>query len=75
MTKTEFLAKYRAALIADFEWARDPVRLDRFMQSVEGTIRLNHNTWNHNSNVAERLWRAAGFKGKATLKGLRALAS
>ena len=30
MTKTEFIANYRAALIAEYEWARDPVRLDRF---------------------------------------------
>ena len=73
MTKTEFLDRYRASLIAEFAWADDPARLERFMQSVSNTICLNHNTWNHASAVADRIWRAAGFKGKATLKGLRGL--
>lgn len=73
MTKQQFLDDYRAGLIATFAWAREPERMARFMQSVANTIRLNHNTWNHNSDVASIVWRKAGFKGKATLKGLRAL--
>jgi hypothetical protein len=73
MTKAKFLADYRAALIANCDWALDPARLERFMQSVENTIRLSHNTWNHSSLIADKVWRAGGFKGKATLKGLRSL--
>lgn len=85
MTKTQFLADYRAALVATQPWAGAEavqsllvlpdysMAVDRFMQSVERTIRTEAKTWNHDSPLADKLWRAAGNKGKATLKGLRAL--
>jgi hypothetical protein len=73
MTKTQFLADYRASLLATQAWAGVEATLDRFMQSVERTIRTEAKTWNHDSPLADKLWRAAGNKGRATLKGLRAL--
>jgi hypothetical protein len=73
MTKTQFLADYRASLLATMAWAGVEAQLDRFIQSVERTIRTEAKTWNHDSPLADKLWRAAGNKGKATLKGLRAL--
>lgn len=73
MTKARFLADYRAALIANCDWALEPARLERFMQSVERTVRTNCAPWNHNSEIAMRVMRAYGFKGKLTLKALRAL--
>jgi hypothetical protein len=73
MTKAKFLADYRAALIARCDWALEPARLERFMQSVERTVRTQGNTWNHDSDIATQVLRAVGFKGKLTLKALRAL--
>ena len=73
MTKTQFLNNYRESLLAEMPWAQDATRLDRFMQSVERTIKTTASTWNHDSAIATRLWRTAGFKGKPTLNGLRAL--
>ena len=76
MTKTEFLAQYRATLLTDPEcaWAQDETRLNRFMAAVEGTIRTQAMTWNIDSKIAARVWRTSGFKGKPTFRGLRALA-
>lgn len=73
MTKTQFLEKYRAALVAQCAWARDRVRLERFMDSVEVTLRTEGNPWNHHSEIAKNVLRALGFKGKPTLKAMRAL--
>jgi hypothetical protein len=73
MTKSQFLTDYRAALIARCDWALDPARLERFMQSVERTVRTESAPWNHHSDIALSVLRAVGFKGKLTLKALRAL--
>ena len=74
MTKTAFLAAYRALLIAEWEWAREPGRIDRFMQSVERTIRSEAKPWNHDSPLAKRALRQIGCKERYSLKALRALA-
>ena len=73
MTKTEFLAAYRARLVADYPWAQDAARLETFMASVTRTIRTAAATWNHDSDAATAIYRAQGNKGKVTLKWLRAL--
>lgn len=73
MTKTQFLNDYRASLLATMAWAGEESRLDKFMASVERTIRTEAKLWNHDSPLADKLWRKAGFKGRVTLKGLRAL--
>jgi hypothetical protein len=79
MTKTQLIADYRAAILdlasrdADMAWVYEGSRLQRFMSSVETTIRTERATWNHNSNILAHVWRAGGLKGKPTLKAMRAL--
>ena len=74
MTKDEFLTEYKQALIATYDWAQhEPARLERFMQSVEQTIRGLANSWNYDSELATRIYCKQGRHGKVTLKWLRAL--
>lgn len=74
MTKTQFLAEYRAQLVgAGLAWTQDPTKLDTAMATVEQTIRTARATWIHDGPLARATWRAIGGKGKITLKGLRAL--
>lgn len=73
MTKQQFLSEYRAALPAAYPWAADAAKLDRFMDSVARTL-AGEASWNHDSDVARTIWRAAGNTSKSfTLKALRAL--
>jgi hypothetical protein len=79
MTKTQLIADYRSAILdlasrePDMQWAFVDARLQRFMSSVETTIRTNRAPWNHNSNILAHVWRASGLKGRPTLKAMRAL--
>jgi hypothetical protein len=73
LTKSGFLMEYERGIVCAYDWARDGAKLARFMDSVRRTITTSAKTWNHDSDVATAIWRAHGFKGKPTLKGLRAL--
>ena len=55
------------------QWAKDEVKLDRYMKSVEATVRGEATSWNHDAPTAVRAYRTLGGKGKMTLKALRAL--
>lgn len=72
-SKTLFLSEYRAGVITEYPWAQDTAKLDRFMQSVERTIRTEAATWNHDSAVAKRVYKAIGGVGAYSRKALRAL--
>jgi len=73
MSRTAFLAAYRAQLIALYPWAKDTARLDRFMSAVELTISTARNEWDHDGDAVTAAWHAIGGKGKPTLKALRSL--
>lgn len=72
MTREEFLAAYRAALVDAYMWASDDAHLSRFMDSVQRTLN-GASAWNHDGDAVVTAWRAIGGKGKPTLKALRAL--
>lgn len=73
MSKAAFLATYRAELLARYDWAATPERLERFMTSVAGTL-AGANTWNHDGEAVTAAWRAIGGKGKPSKKALQSLA-
>ena len=73
MTKNDFIAAYRAELLANYQWATDTAKLDRFMTVVADTL-AGANTWNHNGIAVTAAWRTIGGKGTPTKKALRALA-
>ncbi len=77
LSKPEFLRVYREMLEAEpgYTWAQDAARLERFMTSVRCTIETQANTWNLDSPVAARAWKAIGGKGKLSYKALRGLPS
>lgn len=74
-SKQQFLATYRQMLMdtPDYNWARDADRLEKFMSSVNRTLFTQANTWNIDSPVVTKAWRAIGCKGKPSYKALRAL--
>jgi len=74
-TKAEFLRVYRELLQAEpeYHWARDSTRLERFMTSVRVTIETQASTWNLDSAVARRAWKAIGGTSPLTYKKLRSL--
>lgn len=74
MTKENFLAAYRAAIVAAYPWAADPARLEKFMASVRTTLYTEVNTWNKDSEVARKVWRDIGMFGPMTYKALKGLA-
>lgn len=74
VTRADWLAAYRAELIARYDWATAPsARLARFLTSVEQTLAGEATTWNHDGVAVTAAWRALGGKGTPTLKALRAL--
>ena len=74
MTKTAFLAAYRAELLAIYSWTIDADKLARFCESgVVATLNTGVKTWDHTGAAALAAWRTIGGKGKPTLKALRAL--
>lgn len=72
-TRSQFLAMYREILPVEYPWARDPARLDRFMESVARTINTQAATWNHDSGVARKAFKAIGGTGPYSRKALREL--
>ena len=73
MTKTAFIEAYRAALLALYPWAQDPVRLDRFMASVRTTLD-GGNSFSRNGEAFEAACRAIGIAPwKVTLKFLHSM--
>lgn len=72
MTRTAFLAEYRAALVARYSWTNDAAKLDRFMAGVAETL-AGGKTWNHDGAAVTAAWRAIGGKGNPTLSALRSL--
>lgn len=84
MTKNEFLAGYRVALLAaGYAWTRDEAKLSRFLRNVARTIQHPNappdttgetRQWQHKSEAGLAAWRGLGGKAKDyTLKNLIAL--
>jgi hypothetical protein len=74
MTKTAFIAAYRAALLNGYPWAQDTARLDRFMASVKATLD-GGNTFNREGEAFRTACHAIGLSPrKATLKFLHSMA-
>jgi hypothetical protein len=73
MTKTAFLAAYRAKIVANYPWASDSAKLDRFMAAVETTIRTEQKPWSIVGAATTEAWQEIGGAGKPTYKALRAL--
>ena len=72
LTKSGFLLSYARKVIETYDWARDAVKLARFLDSVRRTITTQAATWNHSdSDVARDIWREHGGKGRPALKALR----
>jgi hypothetical protein len=67
-----FLRAYREALVARYDWAKDPMKLGIYMISVQRTLE-GENTWNHAGEAVTEAWRAIGGTGKPTRKALRAM--
>ena len=67
ITQESFLAAYRAAVLAEYRWARDQETLDRYMVRVSDTIAGTRKTWNCGGAVVVAAWLAAG--GKPPKKG------
>ena len=73
MTKAEFIAAYREHVVANYPWATNELKLDRFMRSVTETLTTENNPWAWDGPSAKATWKQLGGKGKLTLKGLREL--
>jgi len=72
MTREEFLKTYKTNLRHTFQWAKDPVKLGRYMESVVNTLN-GANSWMCDGEALRISWVSLGGKGKVTLKALRAL--
>ena len=73
LTKTIFLAKYEAALIASpHPWTRDETAREKFMDAVRRTL-AGKGTWHWDDALSVAIWQAHGGKGKPTRKALQAL--
>jgi hypothetical protein len=72
MTKNRFLSAYKETLISSYDWAKDPEKLSKFMDSVASTLD-GMNTWNANGEAIQAAWKQIGMTGKANLKKLRSL--
>jgi hypothetical protein len=72
-TKAAFLGEYEKQLAINHEWARDPARLASGMEQVRITITTDKAPWHHSGPTVIEIWKRMGFKGRPTLKGLRAL--
>lgn len=73
MTKDAFVSEYRAALLANYAWAQDAEKLERFLATVRRTLDTGVAHWNKDGEAVVRAWRAIGGKGKPTYKALYAL--
>jgi hypothetical protein len=73
-TKAAFLAEYEKQLAINHEWAKDPAKLASTMEKVLTTITTDHLApWHHSGPTVIEIWKRMGFKGRPTLRGLRAL--
>lgn len=70
-----FIAAYEGLLRQEpgYTWTQDAARMARFMASVRSTLETPANTWNIDSPLVVKAWRAIGCKGKPTYKALKAL--
>jgi hypothetical protein len=73
MTKTQLFSLYKERLHAEYLWAKDATRLNKYLDSFWQTITTEANTWNNDSFVLQAIWREQKLKGKPTYKALRAL--
>jgi len=72
-TKAAFLAEYEKRIALNQEWARDAGRLERAMEKVRATITTDRAPWMASGPTLIEVWKRMGFKGRPTLKALRAL--
>lgn len=72
-TKQQFLCAYRNHIIASYAWASDEAKLNRFLESVEATIKTTQAPWDFHGAAVKKAWHNIGGKGSPTLKALRAL--
>lgn len=73
-TKELFLQTYQELITLEYGWARDnKPQLEKFMDSVHTTLYTEKNTWNIDSPMVTKAWRAIGMSGKPTYKSLRGL--
>lgn len=76
MTKQAYLAALRQYLPTAYPWAKEPERLDRFMESARRTVygeKGQTAILDKTSSASVHVWRAIGCKGVPTYKALRAL--
>ena len=73
LTKAQFLETYETMLIANYPWANDKAKLERYMGVVKLTVEFRSTQWNHTGEIVTAAWRAIGGKGVPSLKALRAL--
>ena len=73
LSKQNFYAAYRVALLNTYAWADEPAKMERFMSSVKATLDGAPATWNHDGEAVKTAWNAIGGKARPTLKALRAL--
>ncbi len=71
MTKKDFLAAYRDECMKS-AWASDHAKLERYMSSVENTLK-GANTWICDGPGVRAAWTLIGGQGVVSLKKLRAL--
>lgn len=72
-TKNNFIAHYKRALIDTYEWARNPAKLDRFIEGA--CLTLNDDKckrWNFQGGCTDMARKALGDKRSTSLKNLRA---
>jgi hypothetical protein len=73
-TKQNFIDLLRAKLVTKYDWAKDPARLDVFMEKVRITLTTDRSPVDMLSGVTiKEVWKEIGCKGKLTYKALRAL--
>jgi hypothetical protein len=72
-TKAAFLAEYEKQLAINHEWTKDPAKLASTMEKVLTTITTDKAPWHHSGPSVIGVWKRMGFKGRPTLRGLRAL--
>ena len=76
MSKKEFLAFYRAALLEAYPWARvaeTTGKLDLFLKTAKDTIEGRSNAWTPDGPCLKTAWQKLGFRGVPSLRNLRDL--
>lgn len=70
-TKNNFIAHYKRALMDTYEWARDPVKLERFIEGVCETLNTDIKRWNFQGGCTDAARKAIGDKRSTSLSNLR----